>query len=176
MATSDAYIDHVDVVMVRWPSERQWRDALAGQGTPRLLLVEDGVAPPDPPDCLEDWIRPPVAQADLQARTEAIVSRASLHRHLAKPALDEDGILRFRAARVPLAPVEARVTAALLERFEAVVSRAALTRAGWPGEAPKRNALDVHVLRLRRRMAPAGLAIRTVRSRGYLLEVAANDL
>ena len=52
----------------------------------------------------------------------------------------------------------------------AVVSRDALARAGWPEGAPGRNALDVHVLRLRRRLAPLGLAIRTVRSRGYLLE------
>ena len=36
--------------------------------------------------------------------------------------------------------------------------------------APTRNALDVHVLRLRRRLAPLGLEIRTVRSRGYLLQ------
>ena len=32
--------------------------------------------------------------------------------------------------------------------------------------------LDVHVLRLRRRLTPVGLAIRTVRSRGYLMEPA----
>lgn len=43
-------------------------------------------------------------------------------------------------------------------------------RAVWPGQAPGRNALDVHILRLRRRLLPLGLAIRTVRSRGYLLE------
>jgi len=30
--------------------------------------------------------------------------------------------------------------------------------------------LDVHIVRLRRRLAPLGLVIRTVRSRGYLLE------
>ena len=41
-----------------------------------------------------------------------------------------------------------------------------------PGTAPGRNVLDVHVLRLRRRLAPLGLAIRTVRSRGYMLEQA----
>ena len=35
---------------------------------------------------------------------------------------------------------------------------------------PGRNALDVHVLRLRRRIAPLALSIKTVRSRGYLLE------
>jgi DNA-binding winged helix-turn-helix (wHTH) protein len=58
----------------------------------------------------------------------------------------------------------------MLERYGAVVSRDALSRAGWPQGAPGRNALDVHVLRLRRRLAPIGLVIRTVRSRGYLLE------
>jgi DNA-binding response OmpR family regulator len=31
----------------------------------------------------------------------------------------------------------------------------------------------VHILRLRRRIAPLGLEVRTVRSRGYLLQVAA---
>ena len=38
---------------------------------------------------------------------------------------------------------------------------------------PTRNALDVHILRLRRRIAELGLEIRTVRSRGYLLQAAA---
>ena len=79
-------------------------------------------------------------------------------------------MLRFDGAWVPLPPVEARLTEALLQRFGAVVSREALARAGWPDGAPGRNALDVHVLRLRRRLSPLSLAIRTVRSRGYVLE------
>jgi DNA-binding response OmpR family regulator len=62
------------------------------------------------------------------------------------------------------------MTAAFVERFGAVVSRQALARAGWPHGAPGRNALDVHVVRLRRRLEGVGLAIRTVRSRGYLME------
>ena len=60
--------------------------------------------------------------------------------------------------------------AGLLDRFGAVVSREQLAKTGWPRGAPGRNALDVHMLRLRRRIAPVGLAIKTVRSRGYLLE------
>ena len=40
----------------------------------------------------------------------------------------------------------------LVQRFGAVVARDALARAGWPGSSPGRNALDVHVLRLRRRL------------------------
>ena len=71
---------------------------------------------------------------------------------------------------VSLPPVEHRLTAALLDRYRAVVSRESLARAGWPEGIPGRNVLDVHIVRLRRRLAPLGLAIRTVRSRGYLLE------
>ncbi len=71
---------------------------------------------------------------------------------------------------MPLPPVESRLTEALLERYGAVVSREHLAHAGWPEGAPGRNALDGHVLRLRRRINPLGLVIRTVRSRGYLLE------
>ncbi len=79
-------------------------------------------------------------------------------------------MLRLGGAWVSLPPVEARLMAALLDRYGAVVSREALARAGWPAGAPGRNALDVHMLRLRRRLGPLALAIRTVRSRGYLLE------
>ena len=79
-------------------------------------------------------------------------------------------MLRVGDRWVSLPPVEARLTEALLDRFGAVVSRDALARSGWPGGSPGRNALDVHVLRLRRRLSPLQLAIRTVRSRGYLLE------
>ena len=46
-----------------------------------------------------------------------------------------------------------------------------MARRAWPNGAPTRNALDVHILRLRRRIAPLGLEVRTVRSRGYLLQV-----
>jgi DNA-binding response OmpR family regulator len=86
------------------------------------------------------------------------------------PLLDDDGVLRMGSSWVSLPPVESRLATALLERFGAVVSRDSLGRAGWPSGPPGRNALDVHMLRLRRRVAPVALAIRTVRSRGYLLE------
>jgi DNA-binding winged helix-turn-helix (wHTH) protein len=61
----------------------------------------------------------------------------------------------------------------MLDRVGSVVSREALTKAGWPTGTGGRNALDVHVLRLRRRLDGVGLAIRTVRARGYLLEAGA---
>ena len=159
----------VEVEIVRWPAEEDRRERLQRDQVPRLLLVEDGEQPPAPPDCLEDWVRVPAPEIEMRARVAAVLARTGRH-GTAAPALDGDGVLRVGDAWVSLPPVEARLTAALLERQGAVVSREALSRAGWPGGAPGRNALDVHVVRLRRRLAAVGLAIRTVRSRGYLLE------
>ena len=138
-------------------------------GEARLLLVEDGQPPPDIVDCLEDWVRVPASEEDVRARVAALEARSVAHGH-ELPGLDANGVLRFGGRWVSLPPLEARLTAMLLERFGAVVGRETLIRAIWPGQAPGRNALDVHVLRLRRRLVPLGLAIRTVRSRGYLLE------
>ena len=157
----------MDVVLVRWPVEWQRRERLAAEGRPRLLLVEHGSDPPAGADPLEDWVRVPAAEADVQVRMATLAARARL---VTAPKLDGDGVLRFGSLWVSLPPVESRLTGAMLERFGAVVSRENLSRAGWPNGAPGRNALDVHVLRLRRRLTPVRLAIRTVRSRGYLLE------
>jgi DNA-binding response OmpR family regulator len=85
--------------------------------------------------------------------------------------IDDDGLFRVGDEWVALPPVEHRLARALLDRIGTVVTRDALARAGWPEGAPGRNALDVHVLRLRRRLAPLSLTIHTVRSRGYLLAV-----
>lgn len=163
----------MDVELVRWPAEQERRARLQRARLPRLLLVADGDAPPPPPDCLEDWVRVPAAEAELEARVAAVLVRTGRHDRTPEPVLDDDGVLRVGAAWVALPPVEARLAAVLLARHGAVVSRDALAKAGWPGGAPGRNALDVHVVRLRRRLAGVGLAIRTIRSRGYLLEAQA---
>ena len=153
---------------MQWPAEQDRREELRRAGQPRLLLVERG-APPIPTDELEDWIRLPADDLDLRVRVEALRRRTDSDVG-SMPLLDDDGVLRLGDRWVSLPPVEARLTQALLERFGAVVSRDALARSGWPGGSPGRNALDVHVLRLRPRLAPSRPAIRTVRSRGYLLE------
>jgi DNA-binding response OmpR family regulator len=164
----------VDVVLVRWPDEAERRGRLRAEGVPRLLLVADAHPPPHADDCLEDWIRVPADDADVRHRIDGLATRFA--HHLADggdvPDLDPDGVLRFQSSWVSLPPVEARLTRALLDRYGAVVGREALGRAGWPDGSPGRNALDVHVLRLRRRLATVGLSIKTVRSRGYLLEAA----
>jgi hypothetical protein len=158
-----------DVILVRWPLEEARRAQLRDDGIPRLLLVENGAPPPRTMDDLEDWMRVPADEVDLHARVENLNRRAQLRIEV-PPELDDDGVLRAGDRWVPLPPVEARLASALIDRYRSVVSRETLGRAGWPVGAPGRNALDVHVLRLRRRIAPLSLAIRTVRGRGYLLE------
>ncbi|MCX7620104.1 MAG: winged helix-turn-helix domain-containing protein [Acidimicrobiales bacterium] len=163
----------MDVSVLRWPADADRRLRLAHIGQPRLLVVDPDATPPASSDCLEDWIRAPASEVDLQARIEGLRRRHRHHRisvRTERPALDTDGVLRFDGRWVSLPPVEARLMRALVARFGAVVSREHLTRAGWPDGSPGRNALDVHVLRLRRRIEPIGLVIKTVRSRGYLLE------
>ena len=125
--------------------------------------------PPVVADCLEDWTRAPGDDLDVRARVAILEQRAD-EREPGRPQLDGDGVLHRSGAWVALPPLEARLMSALLARAGTVVSREALARAGWPAGAPGRNALDVHVLRLRRRVDPLALVIRTVRSRGYLLE------
>src|SRR5215831_20689772 len=173
--TSSAYRPLVDVVLVRWPKETEHRDRLAREGRPRLLLLEAGVLPPLVEDPLEDWVRIPAADTDVRARLDTLALRARL-RTPVHPTLDDDGVIRHNGSWASLPPVESRITRLLLERIGAVVSRDSLSRAGWPDGAPGRNALDVHVLRLRRRLTQVGLVIRTVRSRGYLLEAAPRHL
>ena len=164
----------MDVVLVRWPDDDGRRATLAAEGRLRLLLVEASAAPPLPDDAFEDWIRVPADETDVQMRIEGLRRRALVLREQV-PQLDHDGLLRLGGRWVSLPPVEARLMTALLDRYGAVVSREHLARSGWPKGAPGRNALDVHMLRLRRRIVPVGLAIKTVRSRGYLLESDADD-
>jgi hypothetical protein len=160
----------MDVEILRWPDESDYVERLRIEGVPRLLLLDGDTAPPPPTDCLEDWVRLPAAETDIAARTSAL--RRGVERHGARPTLDGDGILRFRERWVGLSPVERSLAGALIERLGAVVGREPLAQRAWPGGLPTRNALDVHMLRLRRRVQTLGLEVRTVRSRGYVLQPA----
>jgi Transcriptional regulatory protein, C terminal len=157
----------VNVEVLHWPEDADRVIDLRERGIPRLLVVTDGSAP-DPVDCLEDWVASGATDAERDSRRRAVSHRAQAHG--VAPSLDGDGLLHHRDHWVSLSPVEQSLAAALLDRFGAVVARDSLAGRAWPEGLPTRNALDVHVLRLRRRIAPLGLEIRTVRARGYLLQ------
>ena len=161
----------MDVAFLRWPEDADKHSALVEERRPRLLLLDAGVRPPDPTDCFEDWVVLPVEEQELASRTRALRARVARHQAV-EPAVDDSGVLRYGDRLLVLPPVEARLAGALCNRFGVVVGRDSLAASGWPDGPPGRNALDVHLVRLRRRLAGIGLTLRTVRSRGYLLEAA----
>jgi DNA-binding response OmpR family regulator len=158
----------MDVMLIRWPGERDRLDEARDAGAPRLLLVEAAADPPATVDPLEDWVRMPVDPGDVQARVATLTRRADGSG--ATPVVDDDGLLHHGDRWVALSPLEASIARALTERFGAVVGREALSRQAWPEGVPTRNALDVQMVRFRRRVQPLALEVRTVRSRGYLLQ------
>ena len=164
------------VELVRWPGERDRLEVLQSKGIPRLLLVDDDAIPPEVTDCLEDWVRVPSFERDILARSAALTARAARHTGGAQPRLDTAGILRFGDDWVSLGPVDAALCHLLIDRYGELVDREALTVAAWPGASSARNNLDVQIMRLRRRLAPVGLRIRTVRSHGYVLEAARDQV
>lgn len=157
---------HSQVALIRWPDDEARLAEARGHGSPRLILVAPDAEPPAVADPLEDWVRLPAPDTDVRARVRTLAERAAETQlpHVA------EGVLTYGESWVPVSPVEERLAAELCERFGVVVSRPSLVRAAWPHDPPSRNALDVHVLRLRRRIEPLGLEIKTVRSRGYLLQ------
>ncbi|HET9729121.1 MAG TPA: helix-turn-helix domain-containing protein [Acidimicrobiia bacterium] len=161
----------MDVVVVQWPTDAGRVSDLRDLGVPRLLVVANGDEPPLTVDCLEDWVSADASEREHAARRAGLARRAQ--QHGSRPVLDGDGLLWHRDAWVSLSPVEQSLAGVFVDRFGAVVGREALGDRAWPEGLPTRNALDVHVLRLRRRIAPLGLEIRTVRSRGYLMQAGA---
>jgi DNA-binding response OmpR family regulator len=174
----------VEVAVIRWPGDEEKRASMLASQQPHLLLVESG-PPPIAVALIEDWIRVPAPAVDIEARLESLRCRSSQaalpEPGHPSPRLGADGILRFRDSWVSLSPLEVRLVSALMTRPDTVVTRQALIESGWPlgGEGrpnPRRNALDAHMLRLRQRLPAVGLTVRTIRSRGYMLEQVAGGL
>ncbi|MFI1190977.1 winged helix-turn-helix domain-containing protein [Streptomyces californicus] len=156
------------VRFVRWPAERDMREQCKVRGHLCLLVVEHGAPPPDQLSFYEDWVRPPVVQEDLQARVRQLTARAVLK---SKPALDPAGILYFKDLSVTLSLTQCEMLAPLVDRYGQIIYRAELREVlEHSGASSSSNALDLHVMRLRRRLQLVGLAMRNVWGRGFVLE------
>lgn len=161
-----------DVVILRWPDEADARTQLVIDQIPRLLLLDDGAAPPLTWDDHEDWIRPSASRAEVVSRTRRLAEARPPDPRPATPVLDAIGdLVGTDGARVRVPAVERRLLALLLGRRDRVVSREALSRAAWPGDPGIGSSLGSRIATLRRRVEPHGIAIHTVRGHGYLLEV-----
>jgi two-component system, OmpR family, response regulator len=158
--------NQLPVEVVRWPVEAEARDHCQRNGTLCLLVVEKGAPAPVLTDLREDWVRAPVAHQDLTVRIAMLRARAARY---AVPELDPSGILRFRTRSVVLSPTERALVAELLRRFRALTSRDELLRCLPSREGDTSNALHLHIMRLRRRIEPLGLVIKTLWNQGYQL-------
>jgi two-component system, OmpR family, response regulator len=154
-----------EVKLVRWPAEAASLARYRRMNVLRLLVIEGMAEPPITADVKEDWVRPPVSKADLLARIAALRARSDVH---AGPHVDPVGLLRYGSRSVTLSAIGTALLTRLADDFGVLVPREELLDL-LPGNDGDRNALDLQIMRLRRRIEPLGLGIRTVRGRGYVL-------
>jgi DNA-binding response OmpR family regulator len=113
-----------------------------------------------------------VREGDLLDRATARASdSASSETDALIPELDDDGILRLGDAWVALSPIETRLARAFLDDPGRLLGRKTLGNAGWPDGVPNDRSVDSRIKTLRRRVAPLGLQICTIRGRGYLADL-----
>ncbi len=155
----------------------------AGLRTPVLVLtardeLEDRVRGLDLG--ADDYMTKPFAMPELAARVRALIRRSQARVGQVTthgPLVLDSAARRATLDGVPLelAAREWAVLEVLLARVERVVSKETIIQAvaGWDEELSP-NAIEVYVSRLRAKLEPAGIRIRTVRGFGYLLEAVAD--
>jgi DNA-binding response OmpR family regulator len=125
----------------------------------------------------DDYLVKPFALGELEARSRALMRRAD------EPARWRNiGALRFDPAGkhayageepIVLTARELSILGLLVEHAGKVVAKETLFRAVFPsGTDAAPNALEVRVSRLRSKLGPAGVTVRSVRGVGYRLEEA----
>ena len=124
----------------------------------------------------DDYMVKPFAMPELAARVRALIRRSQaqtgprvVHGPLALDTVARRAFLR--GAPLDLAAREWAVLEVLLARTERIVSKESIIQAvaSW-GDELSPNAIEVYVSRLRAKLEPAGIRIRTVRGFGYMLE------
>ncbi len=135
-----------------------------------MLVIEERCPPPTDLSAHEDWVRPPVSKIDIDARVALLRNRL---KGRLRPMLDPAGVLTYQGSSVVLSTTQCEIAELLVAKFDRIVYRSEFfSLLAGPSVAPTRNSIDLQVMRLRRRVDEINLSIRTVWSRGYVLECA----
>ena len=126
----------------------------------------------------DDYLTKPFNLDELEARVRALIRRGQLGSNMplqcANLSLDvANKLAKNGEISLPLSAREFSLLEILMLRANKVVNKEQLLEAlcNWDSEIGD-NAIEVYVHRLRKKIAPSGASIRTIRGLGYLLEAA----
>jgi DNA-binding response OmpR family regulator len=156
---------------------RQGRRGSVGQATPVLMLTArdtpaDRIAGLD--GGADDYLVKPFDFGELLARLRALQRRTrQAQLRLKVGDLEFDPVARHAEvdgrSSAALTMTELGILEALMRRSPGVATRLAIAQQVWPDESDAfgSNTIDVHLARLRAKLAGAGVRIETVRGVGY---------
>ncbi len=129
----------------------------------------------------DDYLTKPFAAVELLARINALVRRsrgqAGQRREFGPLTLDEEARRAWLAGQpVELPQREWAILQFLIDNPERVLSKERIVAAicSWDRDMSV-NAVEVYISRLRTKLEPGGIRIRTVRGLGYMLENPVHD-